>query len=313
MAPLPELLSGHLYTVAPSLGLTREPAEPPSARHPITVDDPAMGEVRAWLHVDARGDGPLVFLVHGLGGNAQARYVLEAAQYAAARGLPTARLSIRGTERDGEDLYHAGLTADLHAALASPALAGFDTIWLIGYSLGGHAALRASTEGLDPRVAGVAAVCSPLDLDAGARAIDSPGALVYREYILRGLREIHAQVAGRGRARVPRWRAALPRTVRAWDELVVAPRFGFDSAAHYYATQSAGPRLPELSTPALYVGSLSDPMVPPGAARHYLDGAPITQRWTRGAGHVYFPADVDLDLGPTRGLTPQLLSWFEGR
>ena len=228
-----------------------------------------------------------------------------------ARGHPIARLSIRGTERDGEDLYHAGLTADLHAALASPELSGYDDIWLIGYSLGGHASLRAATQGLDPRVRGVAAVCSPLDLEAGQRAIDTPGALIYREYILKGLREIHAQVSSRGRARVPRWRAALIRTVRAWDDMIVAPRFGFDSAAHYYATQSAGPALGDLSTPALYVGSLSDPMVPPRAARHYLDGAPIEQRWTRGAGHVYFPSDVHLGLGEERGLTPQLLSWFE--
>ena len=42
----------------------------------------------------------------------------------------------------GEDFYHAGLTVDLEAAIASPELARYQRILILGYSLGGHVVLR---------------------------------------------------------------------------------------------------------------------------------------------------------------------------
>ena len=83
---------------------------------------------------------PLV--VHGLGSEIDAPYVVAAAQAAEARGLSCLRLYLRGADRKGEDFYHAGLTADLHAALASPTLASYDRVFVLGYSLGGHVTLR---------------------------------------------------------------------------------------------------------------------------------------------------------------------------
>ena len=66
----------------------------------------------------------------------------------------------------------AGLTADLEAAIRSPALEGYEHILLLGYSLGGHIALRYACSRPNERVRAVAAICSPLDLDRGARHLD---------------------------------------------------------------------------------------------------------------------------------------------
>ena len=65
-------------------------------------------------------------------------------------------------------------------------LAGFERVLLFGYSLGGHLCLRFATEVRDPRLRAVAAVCSPLDLDASVAGIDQPSGWLYRRYVLAG-------------------------------------------------------------------------------------------------------------------------------
>ena len=56
------------------------------------------------------------------------------------------RFNMRGADRSGEDVYHAGTTEDLRAMLRSPALARFRRIHVIGFSLGGHILIRWATE-----------------------------------------------------------------------------------------------------------------------------------------------------------------------
>ena len=95
----------------------------------------------------------------------ESRYARVGAGEALAAGMSCLRLNLRGADLEGEDFYHAGLTADLHAALADPALERYERVHLLGYSLGGHVVLRWATESGDARVRSVAAICPPLDLE----------------------------------------------------------------------------------------------------------------------------------------------------
>jgi pimeloyl-ACP methyl ester carboxylesterase len=81
--------------------------------------------------------------------------------------------------------------------VTSPELARFQQIVVLGYSLGGHVALRFAVETMDPRVRAVVAVCSPLMLAPGARAIDGPSGWPYRRYLLANLLECYERVAAR--------------------------------------------------------------------------------------------------------------------
>ena len=99
-------------------------------------------------------------------------------------GMSCILLNVRGADRSGEDISHAGLTEDLQAVFQSPLLAAYRRIYLLGYSLGGHLALRYATEAPDPRLRGVVAVSSPLDLDAAAQAFDRSRWSVYRHHVL---------------------------------------------------------------------------------------------------------------------------------
>jgi predicted alpha/beta-fold hydrolase len=294
-------LRPHFWTVAPRLRHSLRPlATPPAEPWHGVVEDPAIGPVRLsgrhWR--PPRGGDELVVMLHGLGGDVDSHYMARGALAAERAGLACLRLNLRGADHNGDDFYHAGLTADVHAALASPELRGYRRIYLLGYSLGGHLALRFATEAGDSRVARVAAVCSPLHLGRGQAAIDSPGAWLYRRYLIARLVRLYAAVAARCPVPMPLSEVARLRKIRDFDEWVVAPRHGFAGADDYYARASVAPRLADLRLPALLVNAAGDPMVRAQAVRPFLEPpvANLDVRWMARAGHVGFPRGLDLGL-----------------
>jgi len=182
---------------------------------------------------------------------------------------------------------------------------------VVGYSLGGHLALRWSTEVLDPRVQAMAAVCPPLDLLHCAQAIDRPAGSLYRGHILKQLKEIYAQVAARRELPTSVEDVRRVRSMIRFDDLTVAPRHGFSDARDYYTSMSVGGRLGEVRVPALIVEATDDPMVPAAGLRQFLDPLPaaVTVRWVRG-GHIGFPHDLDLGVSAPLGLESQVLGWL---
>jgi predicted alpha/beta-fold hydrolase len=305
-------LLAHYWTVAPRLAHGFRPEEAPAAEPWSTpVEDPRMGTVRL-SGLFRRREGPgLLVVVHGLGGSADSFYARRAARAAEAASLSCLRLNLRGAALDGEDFYNAGLTADLEAALHSPEVRSFDDVFVLGFSLGGHLALRWACLPGDGAVRAVAAVSSPLDLARCAGWIDRPAALPYRRYLLHGLFKIYERVAERRPVPLPPEEVRKIRTIWAFDEAVVAPRFGFAGASDYYARMSVGPRLPSLRLPALLAWSPLDPMVPPEGVLPFLPGAPRLRLalLTRG-GHVGVPPDLDLGLPGPPGLENQVIRWL---
>jgi predicted alpha/beta-fold hydrolase len=285
------------------------------------IEDPITGSLRlrGRLSTAASADGSrCLLIVHGLGGDSSSHYVIDTAVAAERAGLAHLRLDLRGADGSGQDFYNAAITADLRAALASPELAGYRDLFIVGYSLGGHITLRYATEaGVDPRVRAIASVCAPLDLDRCAAAIDQPARWVYRRHVLAGLKQMYAAYAAHrhGNLGVSASAASGIRHLRDWDEQIVAPRFGFSGASAYYAASSVGPRLGELRVPALMVIAEADPMVPAETLRPWL-AAPhpkLDLRWIDPAGHVGFPASLDLGFPAPLGLEGQVLQWLRAQ
>lgn len=318
MSKLTNTLAGHLWTIAPTLRHRFRPRRAPAAADWSTVlEDKIMGEVR--LHGRYRehpGADTLVVLVHGLGGHPDSAYVVDAALAVERAGRSCLRLGLRGSNGTGQDIYHSGLTADVHAALRDPAFGGYKNILILGFSLGGHVALTFATEdGFDPRVRGVAAVCPPLDLGAVQTWLDAPGRKIYREYILRELRILYAQVAARGRAATPIKQVRRARTLRDWDSMTVVPRFGFRDAQDYYDSQSVGTRLHDVHIPALLVASKNDPMIPGRQIPALMADLPehLEIYHVDQGGHVFFPPTLDVGLGADTGVAAQALDWLGAR
>lgn len=312
----PRPLSGHFWTLA---GYLVNRLSRPRMLHAdpfeLELSDPTMGRVRLSGRLTETGTDRLLIVLHGIAGNCDSGYAVRAAAAAQAAGLSCLRLNARGSDRSGEDLFHAGLTEDLRAVMESPRLAGYRSFHVLGYSLGGHVALRAATQVGSPRLRSVAAICSPLDLSACATAFDRPVCWLYRRRILVQLSRLYARVAARRPLAVAPETVRRVRSLREFDSLTVAPRFGFEDAEDYYRRMSVGPRLERLRVPALLVAGVSDPLVPLETSQPFLRSRPaaLTVGYLDPGGHVGFPARASLGLAAPVGIESQAVAWLTGR
>lgn len=294
LTELPAIVGGHLWTVLPEARHRLAPRNLPAPQQPwsCSVPDERHGSVTlVGLHHRVPDASTLLVIVHGLGGSPHSPYCERVALAAANHGWSSLRIGMRGSTGDGEDLYHAGVGHDLHAALAHPSLDRYSRILIVGYSLGGHISL---THALDPapRVAAVAAVSSPLDLARSAEAIDRRRRWVYRHHVLQALKQGYAAVAQRRELPTPVAEVRRASTIVQWDALAVVPRFGFGSVEHYYREVSVGPHLRNVQCPSLYVGMRHDPMIPEPTVAPSLAaaaGGRLEHRWLHRGGHVTAP------------------------
>lgn len=310
--------SGHWWTVWPVLR-SRTVGDPVVAGEvpwETRLEDPEVGEVCLNGRLaTASESGDLVVLVHGLGGCIDSRYMAYAARSAHHLGLATLRLNLRGADRGGGDLYHAGLSSDLEVALGSPALDRFERILVLGFSLGGHLAMRLATHCRDPRLAAVAAVCSPIDLACTVDDFDLPHRWLYRKYILSSLCGMAATLDAHPTLDVTVEELSALRSIRDFDRLLVVRRFGFADTQDYYEQSGVVHRLAGLQIPALLIAAEGDPMVSARSVRFGLERAGesasgLTVRWVDRGGHVGFPPDLDLGLETPKGLEGQVLGWL---
>ncbi len=311
-------LSGHLWTIGPRLHHALRAETAPAARPwKGVVKDPRVGTVPlTGFYREKQGGKGLLIVLHGLGGSAMSYYALRAASAAEKASLSCLRLNLRGADGSGEDFYHAGLTEDLEAALESPEALAHRDIFVLGFSMGGHLAIRYACLHPGSRVKGVAAVSSPLDLAACADWLDRPAAWLYRRYILHSLVAMAGQLAEKRRLPCPIEKVRAIDSIRAFDDAVVAPRHGFTSASDYYAKASAGPLIGELKVPALLLLSKDDPMVPPHSAAPYLgqNHKLLDFRWTGQGGHVGMPRNLQVGITQAPpGIEGQAIGWLLAR
>jgi predicted alpha/beta-fold hydrolase len=306
-------LSGHVWTLGAYLYRWLRPQTlPPSEAWSGVVEDSRRGSIRLTgrLNRVESAEG-LVVLLHGLGGCADSSYLYPGVKACLAAGLSSLRVNLRGADRQGGDVYHAGLTADLRAAVESEIARSHGRVWVLGYSMGGHIGLRFAVEN-DGSVAAVAAVCPPIDLQATARVLDSPSRWPYRTYLLRQLSEIYSEVARR-HADGPRVEdVAAARSFVEFDSLVVAPRYGFLDAQDYYRQVSVGPMLTRLQVPCLVVAAAEDPMVPAQSLRDAtVDRSEnLTVVWSSPGGHLAFPRSPKILGDSGADLESQIVGWL---
>jgi predicted alpha/beta-fold hydrolase len=286
-----------VQTLCASLPLWGPPRSFSAPEEHARIPLPAGGSLHARVYWQ-RGAAPTpaILLVHGLGGTSQSRYVVRAAVALHRAGFHVACLDLRGVGEgvtDAPAIYHAGLTEDLHlAADWVAARAGVSGVIIVGFSMGGHVAVRFAGEVGECAgpVRGVVAISAPLDLHAVSRSIERLRSLPYHAYVLRNLvrnarafARLHPQEARFDASRLGR----LTR-IRAYDDAVSAPTHGFASADDYYRRASAAPFIPGIRIPTLLLHAEDDPMVPPWCARPWLERAPraVEQVWSERGGHV---------------------------
>ena len=296
-------LGGDLQTLRDTLrpvGLPADQGEPVRISVPALASGAAgAGELLAYLD---RVDAPkaLVVVLHGLGGSSRREGLRRLALSLQGSGFAVLRLNLRGAD-PGRHLaggtYAAACNSDLlpvlvkarqlAASLAAEAgRAKPLPLFGAGISLGGTMLLNACLahpEALD----GLFCASSPLDLAACSASIERPRNRIYQRWLLKRLvRQTLADPFGASALEQQQLLNNPPRSIRAFDAAITAPRWGFPSVDHYYAGASPLPQLLEGSPPlpsTLILQALDDPWVPATSAIQLqrslaADGLPVGRR-----------------------------------
>lgn len=287
------LANGHLQTVV--LPFVAAPSSSPGERVEIPV---RHGRLIARLDRVASPRG-LAIVIHGINGTAAESFVLRTAAKLQRRGLDTLRLNLRGageSEGTAAGMTHSGLTDDIRAVY-DWAFSRYERVGAVGFSLGGQILLRTVGEWASsppPGACAAVAISAPIDLIRCTTYAERAAASVYRWFIVARLRRRYARLTatmppGFTPSRV--WRV---RTIRHFDDAVIAPLHGFRDAMHYYREASAHTVLEHARVPTAIVHAGDDPLVP---VEPVLEARATASPWVRfivteRGGHVGFLGDT---------------------
>ncbi len=264
----PLLRGGHAQTLAGWSWPRGFRAPPPDATRLFEVE-PGVRLLARCRWQENRTARVTLVLVHGLGGSADAPYVLGAARLAYQAGANVVRLNQRncgGTEHLTPTLYHSGMSGDLTSVVRE--LAGRDGlshILLAGFSMGGNLALKMAGEmgeAAPPALRGVCAVSPALDLAAITANLERASNRPYQWVFVRGLRRLVERKAELYPKLYDTDGLGHLRTVRDFDEIYTAPHGGFAGAEDYYERASALVFVPRVRVPTLVIQAQDDPLVP---------------------------------------------------
>lgn len=266
--PHPWLKNGHLQTLVGNF-LPRPAIALPTETETVEVDPADGSRVLChchWQPETERRARLTTVLVHGLEGSSRSRYIQGITALAFAAGLNVVRMNMRncgGTDALTPTLYHSGRSADVGAVVAHfAARYGLDRFALVGYSMGGNLVLKLAGEwGEDSRLAAVATVCPVVDLHVSADALHAPANRVYEWHFLRGLLRRIRRKAELFPARYCLDGLGPIRSIREFDEKIVAPHCGFRSADDYYYRAASARVVDRIAVPTFILCAADDPFI----------------------------------------------------
>jgi uncharacterized protein len=296
------LLNGHVQTIVGNF-LPR-----PAFRLKYTAEivevDPADGSRVlchcSWHPEDERAERLTIVMVHGLEGSSDSRYIRGLATRAWDTGCNVIRMNMRNcgdTESLTPTLYNSALSGDVGVVVKHfVRLYGLQQIALVGYSMGGNLVLKLAGEWANREpLCAIAAVCPAIDLSAGSDALHLPANRIYEWRFLRGLM-----------ARFRRKAALFPeiystrdvgpiRSLREFDDKIVARYCGFRDADDYYYRAASARVVDRIAAPTLILQALDDPFIRllPGTRNAILANPNIKLVETSHGGHcAYLSSDA---------------------
>jgi uncharacterized protein len=236
-------------------------------------------------------------LFHGLEGSSASQYAQAFGSLAQQRGWAYSVPHFRGCSGElnlAPRAYHSGDFEEIGWILHRLRAASTAPLLVVGISLGGNALLRWAEESGEAAAAtagAVAAVCSPIDLAAAGRAIDSGfNWLVYSRMFLRTMKPRALAKWQQHPGLFDRERLAAARTLYEFDNVFTAPLHGYRDTPDYWTRASAKPQLARIRIPALVLNARNDPFVPgPSLPAQQDVGSHVTLWQPAQGGHVGFP------------------------
>ena len=235
-------------------------------------------------------------LVHGLEGSSDSRYIQAIAARAWVAGCNVIRMNMRncgGTDALTPTLYHSGLSGDVGTVVRHYAgRFGLKRVALAGYSMGGNLVLKLAGEwGSGAPLCAVAAVCPAIDLAPGADALHEPLNRGYEWRFLRGLMARYARKAELFPGIYAPVREIGPvRSIRQFDEKILARYWGFRGADDYYDRAASARVVDRIAIPTLILHAQDDPFIRllPETRAKLLANPHVTFVETRHGGHCAY-------------------------
>jgi len=291
------LTNGHLQTIVGNY-LPRPRFCLSSVAETVEVD-PADGSrvlcLCSWQPVPERRRRLTVVLVHGLEGSSDSQYIQGIAARAWEAGFNVVRMNMRNcgdTDELSPTLYHSGLSGDVGAVVRHYAAQfALESVALVGYSMGGNLVLKLAGEwGSLPPLCAVAAVCPAIDLAAGSDALHEPANRPYEWHFLRGLMRRFRRKAAFFPQIFDRSAVGPIRSLRQFDNQVVARYCGFRDADDYYYRAAAARVVDRIAVPTFILHALDDPFIRlfPDTRARIIANRHITFVETHRGGHCAF-------------------------
>jgi len=296
-------LAGNAQTIWPALASHVHPdrrGQPVNyQRARWTTPDGDFLDVDHLPAAEPRPGRPLLVLFHGLEGSAQSHYSRAFAWWAHARGWDYVVPHFRGCSGElnlAPRTYYSGDHAEIEWILARLAQQHAGPIVAVGISLGGNMLMRWVQEAgamAAQRVRAAAAVCSPLDLEASAKALSRGLAgHLYTRMFLRSLKDKAMAKLAQHPGLFDAQALQASHNFYTYDNAFTAPVHGFTSTEDYWARCSAKPHLRRIKdVPVLLLNARNDPMVPAWSLPTRGEVGPAVTLWQpHEGGHVGFPA-----------------------
>ena len=212
------------------------------------------------------GSRKIVILCHGLEGSSDSKYIQATVKLLSLNGYSVAAMNYRfcsGEINRQLVTYHSGKTDDLHAVI-NYVLPNYDSVYLVGFSLGGNLILKYNGDSLfslSPKIKANVAISVPVDLKGSSISLKRFENVLYRWRFLRTLsKKMHLK-----HQQFPNELDVVPlkkvKNLTDFDDFFTSKINGFKDAEDYYLKASSKQFIPNITKPTLLINALDDPFL----------------------------------------------------
>lgn len=218
------------------------------------------------LDVSKVGSNEAVILCHGLEGGSDSTYVQDFTLAFNAAQFDVVAINYRGCNGEMNKqlrLYHSGATDDIYECVKWTS-ALYDSIYLIGFSLGGNLILKFLGEQQYPipkNLLKAIAISVPVDLEASCLWLQRKQNYIYEKRFLKSLSNKIRAKAKQFPGEVDLSLLNSIKTLYDFDDVYTGPLHGFKNAHDYYTQCSCNQFIGQIKTPTVILIANDDPFL----------------------------------------------------
>ena len=256
------LRNGHFSTIYPTL--FRRLGSPSIDRERLELPDGDFID----LDWSDRKYSRLAIIGHGLEGESSTKYMRGMSLALRRRSWDTLAWNCRGCSGEPNRLlrsYHSGVSDDLGHVIDHAISKGYQSVALIGFSLGGNIVLKYLGEQgskLHPEVKAGVAFSVPCDLTSSSLRLADWDNKIYMSRFMNGLKEKIIQKDNKFPGKLNLAGIKRIKNFKQFDDRFTAPLNGFIDARDYWVRASSKPHLETIQIPSLLIQAANDPFLP---------------------------------------------------